>query len=177
MALKGDRYEAITDISFNMNEVASRGGVATISTVGSGSALDQSAALVTYAAAPSGNQPVGILMNDMVNIDQTRQHINWHKDEMQKGSKVRLLMEGFVVTNFIDPGVTPAAGDPAYVGPSGYIRNTGGVGTTDNDGSLSGTGGQPLYGALIGRFLSTKDEDGYAKVYVKLTSPDVAVRK
>ena len=176
MALKGDRYEAITDISFNMNEVAERGGVATISTAGSGAALDQSAALVTYAAVPSGAQPVGVLMCDMVNVDQTRQHINWHKDEMQKGSKVRLLMEGFCVTNYIDPGVTPAAGDPAYVGPSGYIRNTGGVGTTDRGGALSGTGAS-MYGGLIGRFLSTKDEDGYAKVYVKLTSPDVAVRK
>ena len=80
MALKGDRYEFETTIDFFMNEVAERGGVVTLSTAGSGAALDQSAALVTYAAAQSGQVPIGILLNDMVNIDQTRQHINFHKN-------------------------------------------------------------------------------------------------
>lgn len=176
MALKGNRYLGDTDISFNMNEVAERGGVACISTVGSGVALDQSSALVTYVAGPSGKRPAGLLLNDMVNIDQTRQHINWHRDEMQKGGKVTLLRRGWVVTDMIDPGITPTANDLAYVGPSGYIRNTGGFGTTDNVGSISGTGA-PLHGALIGEFLSTKDEDGYAKVYVDLPSPESTVRK
>ena len=177
MALKGDRYEAMTDISFNMNEVAVRGGVACISTVGSGAAMDQSAALCTYGAIASGLQPLGILMNDMVNIDQTRQHINWYKDEMQQGSKVRLLQKGYVVTNMIDPGVTITAGDPAYVGPSGYIRNTGGFGSVNGAGTaISGTGA-PSYGALIGRFLSLKDEDGYAKVAVDVPSISTDVRK
>lgn len=162
MALKGDRVEFLTDISFNMNEVAERGGVATISTVGSGAAMDQSQALVTYVADPSGKIPVGILLCDMVNIDQTRQHINWHKDEVQKGGKVVLLRQGWCVTDMVDPGDTPVAGSPAYVGPSGYISITGGFGT-----SGSGTGAS-LYGAKIGEFLSTKDEDGYAKLAVNV---------
>ncbi|SVD63282.1 uncharacterized protein METZ01_LOCUS416136, partial [marine metagenome] len=68
MALKGDRYELETDISWFMNETNERGGIATISTAGSGAALDQSAALVVYAAEASGAVPVGILLNDMVNI-------------------------------------------------------------------------------------------------------------
>ena len=83
MALKGDRYELETTIDFFMNEVAERGGVATLSTAGSGAALDQSAALVSYATNQSGIAPIGILLNDMVNIDQTRQHINFHKNEVQ----------------------------------------------------------------------------------------------
>ena len=100
MALKADRHELQTDISFFMDEVASRGGIACLSTGGSGAALDQSAALVTYsAAAASGTIPVGLLLNEMVNIDLTRQHINFHKDEVQKGGKVLLLRRGTVVTN------------------------------------------------------------------------------
>ena len=54
MALKTDRSTLQTDISFFMNEAATRGGIATISTAGSGASMDNGSALVTYAAAPSG---------------------------------------------------------------------------------------------------------------------------
>ena len=164
MALKGDRYELETTIDFFLNEVAERGGVATLSTAGSGAALDQSAALVTYAAQQSGVAPIGILLNDMVNIDQTRQHINFHKNEMQKGGKVTLLRKGWVVTNRIDPGVTVTAGQTAYVGPSGYLTNT------QKNPQIN----RKVYngGLIVGEFASTKDEDGYAKVYVNLPQHD-----
>ena len=87
MALKGDRYELQTDVSFFMNEVAERGGCVTLASTStpSGVAMDSSANVVTYVTNPSGKVPLGILLNDMVNIDLTRQHINWHKDELQKG--------------------------------------------------------------------------------------------
>jgi hypothetical protein len=163
MALKGDRYELETDISHFMNDTtAERGGVASISTVGSGAALDQSAALVTYNATQSGQVPVGILLNDLVNVDQTRTHINFHKDEVQNGGKVTLLQKGWVVTNMIDPGVTigPTVGQAAFVGPSGYITNT--------QATPSFGYGASAAGAFIGRFESLPDEDGYAKVSVNL---------
>jgi len=164
MALKGDRYEFETTTDFFLNEVAARGGVVTLSTAGSGSALDQSAALVTYAAAQSGVTPIGLLLNDMVNIDQTRQHINFHKDEMQKGGKVTLLRKGWVVTNLIDPGVTIAKGDVAYVGPSGYLTNT-------NKAPLYNRQNRTA-GMVVGQFDSLKDEDGYAKVSINLPQAD-----
>ena len=69
MALKSDRSVLDTDISFFMNEAATRGGIASVSTGGSGAAMDQGEALVTYAALPSGKVPVGLLLNDMVNIE------------------------------------------------------------------------------------------------------------
>ena len=153
MALKGDRHEMQTDISFFMNEVAERGGVASLSTGGSGAAMDQSTALVTYAATGSGKVPMGILLNDMVNLDLTRQHINWYKDEVQKGSKVTLLRKGFVVTNKIQ-GATPAAGDNVFVAHSGNMSKT----------DIVGHGTQPV----IGVFLSGLDQDGYAKIEVNL---------
>lgn len=155
MALKGDRYEALTDISYFMNEVAERGGIASASTAGSGAALDQSAALVTYAANPSGNKPVGILLNDMVNIDQTRFHINQHKNEVQQGGKVTLLMHGWAVTDFVYPGVTPANMETAYLANSGFVT------TTLGNGGIIGT-------PPVGNFMSLKDEDGYAKLFVNL---------
>ena len=50
MALKGDRVELETTVHYFMDEVATRGGVATLSTAASGAALDNSAHLVTYQA-------------------------------------------------------------------------------------------------------------------------------
>ena len=155
MALKADRHELATDISFFMDEVASRGGIACISTGGSGAALDQAGAKVSYVADASGAVPAGLLLNDMVNLDLTRQHINWHKDEVQKGGKVTLLTQGNVVTNMIYPGDTPTAGGLAYVAHSGYIA------AANKDSTL----GQA---SVVGRFISTKDEDGYVKVAINL---------
>lgn len=155
MALKSDRYEFQTDISFFYNAgTATRGGVVVHdSTAGSGAAMDQGVNLVTYAAVTSASRPVGLLLNDVVNKDLTRTHLNQHKDEVQKGGKVTVLRKGYVVTSNLTG--SPAAGDPAYAChvTAGNIR-------PDSPGSS---------GVLqIGRFLSSKDEDGYAKVEVNL---------
>ena len=109
MALKPDRIEAYTDISLFMNEVAERGGVVVHLTAGSGAAMDDANAVVELPSAATGNAPAGLLLNDVVDLDLTRQHINWHQDEVQKGSKVTILRQGFVTTNMIASGVTPTA--------------------------------------------------------------------
>jgi|TARA_R110002074_G_scaffold104582_4_gene225871 hypothetical protein len=163
MALKTDRSTLQTDISFFMNEAATRGGVAVISTGGSGASMDNGSALVTYAAAPSGKVPVGVLMNDMVNIDLTRQHLNQHKDEVQKGGKVTLLAKGWVVTSNLE-GTDPNAGDVAYLAHSGNLASS----NIGGDSTISGAR------LVVGRFLSDVDEDGYAKVYVDLPNTNIA---
>jgi len=150
MALKPDRIEALTDISFFMNTTAERGGVVSAVTSGSGVSMDDASAVVAYAAAVSGAKPVGILLNDVVNYDLTRQHINWHKDEMQVGGKVTVLRQGQVTTNMLVAGITPTVGTPAYVGVSGLV----GTSATNS--------------VQIGSFLSGKDADGYAKVSVNI---------
>ncbi|NBX74497.1 MAG: hypothetical protein EBQ89_09410 [Alphaproteobacteria bacterium] len=152
MALKPDRIELLTDISFFMTTTAERGGVvsAVTSTTGVGVSMDDANAVVAYAAVASGAKPVGVLLNDVVNLDLTRQHINWHKDEMQVGGKVTLLRNGQVTTNMLVTGITPSAGTDAYVGASGLI------GTSSTNA------------VKIGQFLSGKDTDGYAKVSVNL---------
>jgi len=163
MALKTDRSTLQTDVSFFMNEAATRGGVVTLSTGGSGASMDNGAALVTYVAAPSGKVPFGLLVNDMVNIDLTRQHLNQHKDEVQKGGKVTLLTKGWVVTSNLE-GTDPNAGDVAYLAHSGNLASS-------NIGGDSTIGGARL---VVGRFLSDVDEDGYAKVYIDLPNTNIA---
>ena len=152
MALKPDRIELLTDVSFFMNTVAERGGVACVSTStsGVGISMDDANAVVEYAALASGAKPVGVLLNDVVDYDLTRQHINWYRDEMQKGGKVTLLRNGQVTTNQLVAGINPGAGADAYVGASGLI------GTSSSNA------------VKIGQFLSSVDTDGYAKVSVNL---------
>lgn len=149
MALKPDRIEHLTDISFFMNTTAERGGVASFVTGGVGVSMDDADAVVAYAAAVSGSVPAGILLNDVVDLDLTRQHINWYKDEVQKGGKVTVLRQGVVVTDKV--AGTPSAGADAFVANSGVIS------TTQATGAVK-----------IGQFLSSKDADGYAKVSVNL---------
>lgn len=149
MALKPDRVELLTDISFFMNTTATRGGVVSASSTGSGVSMDDANAVVAYAANPSGAKPIGVLLNDVVDLDLTRQHINWHKDEVQKGGKVTVLRQGQVTTNLV--AGTPTAGADAYVAASGNISTT-----------------QAAGAVKIGQFLSAVDADGYAKVSVNL---------
>tara|TARA_R110000765_G_scaffold90570_1_gene172317 strand:- start:1299 stop:1811 length:513 start_codon:yes stop_codon:yes gene_type:complete len=159
MALKADRNELDVDISFFMNETGEKGQIVCISTAGSGAAMDQANALVIKKVAHASTSiPVGVLLNDVVDIDLTRQHINWHKDEVQKGGKVSLLKKGYVVTDQIVG--TPAAGELAFLDDASA---TGKFATTAEVAD-----GVEL---AVGRFMSIKDEDGYAKVEVNLPIP------
>ena len=146
MALKGDRNVLETDISFFINVTAEKGQLLCVSTQGSGAAMDHGEQLATTASGT--NIPLGIILNDVVDIDQTRQHINWHKDEVQKGGKCTILTKGWVVTDQITG--TPTAGMVAYLNTAGTV------------------GAQAGDSVVVGRFLSTKDADGYAKVSINL---------
>ncbi|NBT08903.1 MAG: hypothetical protein EBS93_08585 [Chitinophagia bacterium] len=158
MALKSDRVEAYTDISFFCNDAsAERGVIAVHSTGGSGVAMDDSGAVVTATvASPSGKIPAGLLLNDVVSLDLTRQHINWHRDEVQTGSKVTLLRQGQVTTNMVVSGVAPTVGQDAYFGVNGKLTNVSTAGATSS-------------GVKVGRFLSVLDADGYIKVDINIT--------
>jgi len=155
MALKADRNELQTDISFFYDAAAAtRGGVVCHDgTTASGAAMDQGVNKVRYqATVTTSHVPVGILLNDVVNKDLTRTHLNHFKDEVQLGGKVTVLRKGWVVTNMITG--TPVAGNVAFVTDNGNIIAASNIGAS---GSLA-----------IGRFLTGKDEDGYAKVEVNL---------
>jgi len=157
MALKPDRNEHLTDLSFFMNETGERGKIVMfdIAQAGSGSAMDSSNQRVqdpTGTVPADFQAPAGLLLNDVVNLDLTRQHLNEQKDEVQLGSKVLLLQRGFVVSNNISG--TPTAAD---IGAALYVSPDGFMGPGDNGGPR------------VGRLLSIKDEDGYAKVQIDIT--------
>ena len=142
MALRPTRNEFLTDLSFFMNETSERGILVSMSTEGSGAAMDDSAAAVKVPVATS-DKPMGLLLCDVVNLDLT-------KDEMQKGGKVLLLRRGFVVTNMISGTIT--AGERAHFVEGGLLCSK-----TASDAS-----------SVVGRWLSTPDADGYAKVEINI---------
>jgi hypothetical protein len=147
MALKSDRYELQTDISFFYDAAATTRGclVAHGGTAGTGAAMDQGANLCVKSTSAA---PLGILLNDVVDKDLTRTHLNQYKDEVQKGGKVTILRKGYVVTNNVTGN--PSAGAAAYQ-----------CETTAGNVATSGTN-------VVGAFLSAQDADGYAKVEVNL---------
>jgi hypothetical protein len=113
--------------------------------------MDDAGASVEYAADPSGRAPIGVLLNDVKDYDLTKQHINWYKDEVQKGGKVTLLRQGQVTTDAV-AAVTVVAGDTAYVAANGNLSNVQATGASS-----------------VGTFLSRKDADGYAKVDINIS--------
>jgi hypothetical protein len=156
MALRGDRQIDSWEIRYFLNEVAERGNVAVISTVGSGSAMDAIDNLVTIAGSSSGQKPVGLLLNDFVNIDQSKFPINWHKDQHQVGDKCSLVTKGWVVTDRITG--TPAAGDWAVLSSSGTV-----TGIAPNLSTWN-----KIANPQVGVFRTKKDEAGFASIYVDL---------
>jgi len=152
MALKPDRIESHTDISFFMSAIAERGGVVVAATGNTnvGASMDDAGALVEYATSATGRTPMGVLLNDVVDYDLTKQHVNWYKDEVQVGGKVTLLRQGQVTTDAIVSSVNPYAGDPAHLAANGELTTN----TAD---------------AKVGTFLSRKDADGFAKVDINIS--------
>ena len=97
----------------------------------------------------SGTVVVGVLMGDVVDIDQTRQHRNYQRVEQVVGENVWIMKDGFVRTDKVVG--TPAAGADAYIGA---------------DGKFSATQTNSI--PKVGRFETAKGSDGFARVAVKL---------
>ena len=152
MALKPDRSILETDISLVCNTVISKGVAlvyATGSTAASGAGVYTPGA-AEKAAASSGRVPAGISLTSFVDIDQTRFHRNFHKDEQIIGEKVPLLRKGWVITDQLIPSLTILAGETAYVGASGLLTN---VASTN---------------PKVGQFAGGKDENGFVKVHINI---------
>lgn len=157
MALKMDRQIDATELGYFVNTVQERGYVLSETTYGSGIALDSPSNVAIAATVASGSRPLGILLNDFVNLDLTRQPLNWHKDQAQIGNKATILTKGWVVTNAITAGLTVKAGDDAILDVSGLIKNV-----------SPGLNLNYVANPKIGRFRSSVDENGYARIYVDL---------
>lgn len=158
MALKADRIVESDDITLTCPSVAEAGSTLVYSTAGSGVALGDSAG-VADLLSPSGKKVAGILLVDVVSIDETLYHRNFHKPVQKTGERVCLLKRGKVTTNVVTG--TPTPGAPAYLTTSGVLTPT-----KSTTGGLVAT-------PFVGEFKSGLDEDGYATVEVNLPFPAI----
>lgn len=158
MALKIDRNEygpgSRDNLEYFMNETATAGHIVVhvTSSSGTGGMMDDADALVKLAdnANGSGETPAGMLLQDVVNLDLTRQHINQYKRESQVGGKVRIARGGVFTVNTFATGYQPAPGDALYFTTNGQLTNT----------STNST--------QVGRALGSIDSDGYAKIEINI---------
>lgn len=157
MALKPDmdHFQDTDIMNFWINDdtqnTKEKGGVASFVQSGSGVAMDASGNVVSYVAFPSGTIPKGVLLQD-VNppLSATRDFLNFDSGEVRPGDKVTLVRKGWLVTDQISG--TPSVGDTAWLGSSGLIATT-----QANNGVVA-----------IGRFETTLDVDGFARVYIDI---------
>ncbi len=157
MALKPDRdYNVVTDIVHKWSEVSAqntqeKGGVASVESAGSGVGQDQDEQVARYdVEATSSSIALGVLLQDVnPELSAERDFLNLHTLEVRPGDPVTLVRKGWVVTNSISG--TPSAGDAAFLA---------------NDGLVSPT--QVASAPQVGRFETTQDSDGFARVYMDI---------
>lgn len=142
MSLKPIRQVEQVNVDFICPFTQERGGIASL-LVASGMYM------ASYAYSASGARPLGIQLNDLQNIDLSRQ-IDPRRLEMTDFpcGIVGLSMQGDYTTDWIYPVGTITTGDIAYVGPSGMFTN---------DSSLGGN--------EVGKFLSSVVSDPHTVTF------------
>lgn len=162
MALKPDReYNEITDITnfwyADQATAVEKGGVASVVTQGSGAAIgvniDDEPNVVDYeGTVTSGTVPKGVLLQNVaLAMSTTRDFINYENQEIRPGDKCTLVRHGWVVTDMVGSGETPAAGGTAYLGDDGELYTT-----------------QQNSGPTVGKFDTTLDSNGFCRVFIDL---------
>lgn len=155
MALLADRQVDAVELGYYLNELAVKGQILSVKTYGSGVAMDSVKNVATVAANSSGNAPLGMLLNDFVAVDLTRFPINWHKDQSVSGDKASIMTKGWAVTDQVTG--SPAAGNYAVLTSSGQVMPVA-LGAAWNEAA----------NPKVGRFRSTVDANGFAKLYIDL---------
>lgn len=154
MALKSDRQINAVELGYFINETSAPGKILSVSTAGSGIAMDPAANVATAKANSSGAVPLGLLLQEVVNNDLTRVPNNWHKDQANVGDKVTLVRDGWLVTDQLTG--TISVGE-AVLSSSGTLANKATDGTHNE-----------VANPTVGRFTSAVNEAGFAKVQINL---------
>jgi len=94
-----------------------------------------------------GGQPLGILLDNVVNADLGRRHLDFHKNEVQVGGKVRIAQGGQLLIGQFDEQVQ--IGDMLYY---------------NNDGKLT----TQHIGHAIGVARTNSDQNGFVNMEVNL---------
>jgi len=151
MSLKPDRELTKWEMGYKAGSVAAaKGGLVSASTPSSGNGLD-GVGVATYAANPSGAFVLGVALDEVVDYGDKLIR-NPYAETVNINGALSIGKEGWVVTDMIYPGQSPTAGQTAYLGHSGYFSNA----------------QSPAQAPKVGRFETSKDEDGYAKVSLNI---------
>jgi len=154
MALKHQIQVLEYDLSRYMQTAGTRGGVVCLANTGTFTPdMDHQDNVVSYAADPSGKEPVGLLMHTVRSYDVTEVGQNFQNlDVVPLNSKVTLMRKGTCSTDMIDPSrLSSIVPGPMYLTGSGFLSD-----------EVSAMNPQ------VGRFVSSADSDGFVKVSVHL---------
>lgn len=133
-----------TNLRFFCDDVVAKGSVVELADMHPGVSGE------TFPVVRPGyhsGQPMGVILNDVVNKDLTRCHLNWNSGEVQVGGKVSICQEGWLTIGSFDNHVK--AGSIIYYDKEGLPT------TRDT-------------GRSIGRAMSSSDADGFVQVRVQL---------
>ena len=149
MALAPSRQVFQTNIKYALDEVAERGVICSIV------AGVTAAGEVTQMASPTGVgvQPVGILLDDVEDLNYDRHGEYRQRNVVDVGSVVGLAANGDFETDRLTG--TPVAGNDAYLGPNGTLSPT-----QLTDGITAAP--------RVGYFLSAPNANGFAAVHLDL---------
>jgi len=151
MALAPRRQQIWTEVHFALNEVAERGKIVCIN------AGTTAAGEVTGLATATGLNihPVGVLLDDVENMNYDRHGEFLNRNVSDVGSVVGIGVKGDYETNLLVG--TPVAGKPAYLGASGYIS-----------ANLLLDGASGKNSPQVGYFRTVANANGYALVHIDL---------
>lgn len=156
MALGEYRQVLATDINFVVNAAAERGGIL--------SAASGNIASYVASVVASGTTPIGILLDDVESLNPMLHPQYYQRNVTDIGGKVGIATQGEFITDFLDPDaeVHIDAGDRAYLQNSGLLTIR-----ALAPGVVGSAGGSGV-GIVVGRFLSSVDSNGFAKVWIDL---------
>jgi hypothetical protein len=147
MALGPNRQVFQTRIRYAVAAAAERGGILSASST-AGEAL--------YDPDGSGALPLGLLLDDVEDLNFDRHPEYLQRNVVDIGSVVGIANEGEFQTDMYIASPAPSQGDPAYLHPSGFV---GTVQLDDGVGTL---------GARVGTFLTAPNALGQVVLYVEL---------
>jgi len=158
MALRPFRQVMATNNDFvSSTSAMERGGVVSVASGNLGS----------YATEASGAVPLGILLNDIEDLNYFTGREPLFRSAHDIGSVLAIAAEGEVETDMLDPAITGtiSAGDPAYLSCSGWITTRPQYSDTDINLIVS-----PRVGVFISGDHSTRGVGlGWARVRLQIT--------
>lgn len=157
MALRESRRVDATTIDYSVSAAAERGGLL--------SAASGLVASYNTSITPSSVVPIGILLEDVEAQNYMTHPMYYQRNVSDLGAKVGIMTRGEVETDFIDPYAENHihAGKAAYLTHSGLLTTREFAPGVVNSNSDIGTSG-----VLVGRWMSDRDADGFARVHINL---------